>query len=174
MKAERTPDLNERREEYKFALQHLEGCKTVLDVGPGRACWPSLLHTCGMDVTAIDSVDGYWGWRGGLFNHHFLVQKADILEPPDLGHFDAATCISTLEHIENWQRALENMRKLADKVIVTVPFGEMYVPNIATHPILTQVFSESELGTPAHSFLAPRFGVGCFVFTGTNQPSFLR
>ena len=163
------PEINERRDEYVFALDQLAGCRTVLDVGTGRSPWPALLTTAGMDVTAIDAMDDYWQKRGGFFNHHYPVEHHDIRERID-GHYDAVTCISTLEHIEQWEKALQNMKSCAGRVILTVPVGDRY--RILEDQVLTQVFTPSMIGQePEKVVAAPhgRFDVGCFTLVGTDS-----
>lgn len=132
--------LNERSVEYRFALQHLAGrqIRTVLDVGSGKTAWPRLLRDCGYIVTAIDNVTSYW--PRGMLNRHWLVLNEDITRPVVLKDkkFDAITCISVLEHIYDYQKAVSNMYDLLNEnglLILTCPFNyNNFDPNVYKRP----------------------------------------
>lgn len=119
---------NERPIEYRFALAALAEAKpkTVLDVGTGTTAWPHLLHNCGYIVTAIDNVRDYWS--AGMVNRHWPVLDVDILSPSDSLRppYDAITCISVVEHIEDHERAVRNMAALLAPggiLILTTPYS---------------------------------------------------
>ena len=119
---------NERSIEYRFALQVLaENCpRTILDVGTGDTAWPCLLSDCGYIVTAIDNVRDYW--PEGMVNRHWAVLNVDISNPERklAQQYDAITCISVLEHIEDHVRAVQNMVALLKRsgvLILTTPFS---------------------------------------------------
>lgn len=125
---------NERAVEYSFALHsawHVSP-RTVLDVGSGYSPWPSLLSKCGYIVTAIDSMESYWG--GSIFNRHFFIVKDDITNTKLSKTFDLITCISTLEHIPNHQDAVHGMFSLlkpGGHLVLTFPYNEQkYVENL--------------------------------------------
>jgi 2-polyprenyl-3-methyl-5-hydroxy-6-metoxy-1,4-benzoquinol methylase len=130
---------NERSIEYRFALQALgeNRPRTVLDVGTGTTAWPRLLRNCGYVVTAIDNVRDYW--PEGMVNRHWAVLDVDIANPdgrlPE--KYDAITCISVLEHIEDHTRAVWNMGallKTGGLLILTTPFShDNPHPNVYTH-----------------------------------------
>jgi len=130
---------NERSIEYRFALQALgeNRPRTVLDVGTGTTAWPHLLRNCGYVVTAIDNVRDYW--PEGMVNRHWAVLDVDIVNPggrlPE--KYDAITCISVLEHIEDHTRAVWNMGallKTGGLLILTTPFShDNPHPNVYTH-----------------------------------------
>jgi len=130
---------NERPIEYRFALQALAVArpKTVLDVGTGTTAWPHLLRNCGFVVTAIDNVRDYW--PTGMVNRHWTVLDVDITNPDSFsGCFDAITCISVLEHIEDYETAVQNMLALltlGGLLILTCPYnhGE-FCPNVYKRP----------------------------------------
>ena len=131
---------NERSIEYRFALQMLGEKRpiTVLDVGTGTAAWPRLLRNCGYVVTAIDNVRDYW--PKGMRNRHWPVLDVDILNPRERlsKNFDAITCISVIEHIEDHTRALRNMVGLLKPggfLILTTPFSyDNPHPNVYKRP----------------------------------------
>lgn len=118
---------NERPVEYNFALRCLAGAcpASVLDVGPGLSPWPALLAHCGYQVTAIDEMKSFW--RRSIFNRHFYVHRDDIRRPALTGQFDAVTCISTLEHIDDCDaavRAILSLTRPGGHVILTFPYNE--------------------------------------------------
>lgn len=118
---------NERPIEYGFALRELaeHRPKSVLDVGTGTTAWPHILKNCGFMVTAIDNVADYW--PEGMVNRHWTVRDVDILDPLELHErFGAVTCISTLEHIEDYMTAVRNMLALLEdggRLILTCPYN---------------------------------------------------
>jgi SAM-dependent methyltransferase len=131
---------NERSIEYRFALQALGETHpaNVLDVGTGTTAWPGLLRDCGYVVTAIDNIRDYW--PEGMVNRHWTVLNDDILNPKDVlsKNFDAITCISVLEHIEDHARAMQNMVHLLASggvLILTTPYSHHHRhPNVYSHP----------------------------------------
>ena len=131
---------NERPIEYRFALQTLgeNHPENVLDVGTGTTAWPHLLRNCGYVVTAIDNIRDYW--HEGMVNRHWTVLNVDILDSKDKlsTNFEAITCISVLEHIEDHARAMQNMvRLLATRgvLILTTPYSHYHPhPNVYRHP----------------------------------------
>jgi 2-polyprenyl-3-methyl-5-hydroxy-6-metoxy-1,4-benzoquinol methylase len=150
--------LNERVVEYPFALGALgeiEG-REVLDVGTGASAWPHLMANCGYIVNAVDKYGSYW--RRRMVNRHFHVTHQDITEPTLTERYDAITCISVLEHIEDHRAAVRGMFSLlrpSGRLIVTVPYNERtYHPDAYRHPdagygqdapYICQVYSRAEL-----------------------------
>jgi 2-polyprenyl-3-methyl-5-hydroxy-6-metoxy-1,4-benzoquinol methylase len=130
---------NERPIEYRFALESLARVRpqTVLDVGTGTTAWPHLLRNCGFVVTAIDNVRDYWS--AGMVNRHWTVRDVDITRPGDFeGPFDAVTCISVIEHIEDHLGAVRNMLRLLGPgglLIITTPYNHREpCPNVYQRP----------------------------------------
>lgn len=124
---------NERAVEYAFALESLAAANpdSVLDVGTGLSAWPHLVVKCGFRVTAVDKVSGYW--REGYFNRHYWIVNDDITRPRRSGQFDFITCLSTLKHIPEHDRAVRGMFSLLrpkGRIALTFPYDEReYVPN---------------------------------------------
>lgn len=119
--------LNERAVEYGFVFTCLSQIapRGVLDVGTGTTALPSLLKTCGYRVTAIDNIRDYWPQE--MFNQHFHVLNDDILNPKLLQQLDVVLCISVLEHVIHYGRALTNMAALTrpgGHLIITCPYNE--------------------------------------------------
>lgn len=131
---------NERPVEYGFALDALRvhQPKTVLDVGTGTTAWPALLRNCGFVVTAIDNVTDYW--PEGMVNRHWTIADVDITQPNGFAarRFDALTCISVLEHIEDHQAAMRQMLSLLNPqgiLVLTCPYNEReFSPNVYQRP----------------------------------------
>jgi len=130
---------NERPIEYGFALRELAASRpeSVLDVGTGTTSWPHLLKNCGFMVTAIDNVRDYW--PEGMVNRHWTVRDVDIIAPHELRErFEAVTCISTLEHIEDYTTAVRNMLALLEvggQLILTCPYNHHeFSPNVYERP----------------------------------------
>lgn len=68
----------------------------------------SLIRDCGCIVTAIDNITDYWS--STIFNRHWHVIDDDICETKlKKNSFDFITCISVLEHINNYDKAVANM-----------------------------------------------------------------
>ncbi len=150
--------INERPIEYAYSLRWLSKLcpATILDVGTGRAAWPSIMSNCGFRVTAIDKVRGYWS--SPFLNHHFLVRNGDITSPADGETLDAVTCISVLEHIPDHEAAVKGMfsrLKPGGYLILTCPYqADRYSPNVYVEPqasygkdrpYVCQSFSQNEL-----------------------------
>lgn len=119
--------LNERTVEYGFVFACLARLapRTVLDVGTGATALPSLLETCKYQVTAIDNIKDYW--PRGMFNQHFHVINDDITHSKMSQQFDAVLCISVLEHVAEYERALTTMASLTrpgGHIIITCPYNE--------------------------------------------------
>lgn len=130
---------NERPIEYAFVFEQLNRCspETVLDVGTGLTALPSLIAHCGFVVTAIDNVSDYW--VGEMYNRHFFVHDADIRRPKGVsGPFDFVTCVSVLEHIEDFDAAVAGMFSLlrpGGHLVITCPYNEReYLPNAYALP----------------------------------------
>lgn len=138
-KSQRFFHHSERSIEYRFALENLalQRPTKVLDVGTGTTAWPHLLRNCGFIVTAIDNVKDYW--PAGMVNRHWTVLNVDITNIRDFcGDFQAITCISVLEHIENHLQAMKNMARLltsGGSLILTCPFNNYeFSPNVYARP----------------------------------------
>jgi len=126
--------FNERPIEYKFVFEQIskQYPKKILDVGTGLTSLPHLMANCGCAVTAIDNIQDYWDHN--LFNRHYYVKNDNVIKPKLNDKFDLITCISTLEHIENYNKAVESMFSLLNNggyLILTFPYNEKkYVDNV--------------------------------------------
>ena len=130
--------INERPVEYAFALTCLsELCpSSVLDAGAGTTAWPQVLANCGYEVTAIDKGDSYWGHRPINRHHHMLHD--DITNPTIESKFDAITCLSVIEHIQDHEAAARGLRTLLNSgghVILSFPYNERrFIENVYALP----------------------------------------
>lgn len=130
-----TYEPNERCVEYRFVFEAITTTapETVLDIGTGKTALPHLMQSCGLKVTATDNIYDYWS-KYGMFNRHFYVIDDDITKSRLTQTFDMVTCISTLEHIADFESAVENMARLlkpGGHLVLTCPYTEnMYVDNV--------------------------------------------
>ena len=149
---------NERIIEYGFVFSSLSQISphALLDVGTGKGSLPNLLQICGLEVTAIDNFEDYWA--KGVFNRHFNVINDDIINTKLEKKFDFITCISVLEHIENFNAAIQSMFSLLNPeghLLLTFPYNEKkYIDNVYDLPgagfgknvsYICQVFSRNEV-----------------------------
>lgn len=130
--------FNERPVEYRFVFTQLANYypKKVLDVGTGLTALPHLMANCGMAVTAIDNIKDYWPM--GMFNRHYYVINQSITNPQLNEKFDLVTCISTLEHIDDFNQAVKSMFALLNPgghLVLTFPYNEeKFVDNVYALP----------------------------------------
>lgn len=150
--------FNERPVEFSFVFRKLAEIypQDILDVGSGVTALPHLMRNCGFMVSAIDNVKDYW--KNGMINRHYYIIDDDITKTRLQGCFDLITCISVLEHIENFDIAIRNMVSLLKPngyLLLTFPYNEnAHVKNVYTLPgssygkgaaYITQSFSRVEI-----------------------------
>lgn len=129
---------NERSMEYGFVFEQITKFrpKTILDVGTGKSALPSLMANCGILVTATDNIKDYW--KRGFFNQHYFIINDDIQKTKLKKKFDMITCISALEHMENYNDAIKNMFELLSPgghLLLTVPYNEKkFAENVYSLP----------------------------------------
>ncbi len=130
--------FNERPIEYRFVFAQLGNYypKKVLDVGTGLTALPHLMANCGMAVAAMDNITDYWPY--GMFNRHFYIINDSITEPKIKDTFDLVTCVSTLEHIDDFDKAVKSMFDLLNPgghLVLTFPYNEnKFVDNVYALP----------------------------------------
>jgi SAM-dependent methyltransferase len=126
--------FSERFVEYAFVFECLSQLypQRVLDVGTGATALPSLVAVGGSEVTAIDH------FAPLLANPSFYVWCHDIQRKRFDDPFDMILCISTLEHVFEYEDALENMvasLKPGGHLVLTMPVTEgAYVENLFRVP----------------------------------------
>jgi len=135
---QRFTHVSERLMEYRFVFQALQSTwpRTVLDVGTGTTALPSILRTCGFEVTAIDNIDKYW--PRGMFNRHYHVIQDDIVDTRLRKEFDFITCISVLEHSPDYLAAVRSMFGILREgghLVLTFPYNETtYIEDVYVLP----------------------------------------
>lgn len=158
--------FNERPVEYRFVFDHIarSAPSSVLDVGTGTTALPALIRNCGISVTALDNVRDYW--PRGMFNQHWFVIDRDILDPKLDRAFDLITCISVLEHIKDFEKAVKEMANLLNPegvLVLSFPYCEnTYIENVYLRnssdaygrniPFICQVFSRIEINNWLEKF----------------------
>jgi SAM-dependent methyltransferase len=120
----------DRYREYNFVSRFLPPLPaTILDVGCSGSYFPLILAGLGYKVTGIDIRP--YGMEAENFEFMIMDISRSRLTP-----FDCITCVSTLEHIgvggrygvkddplaDYW--AVENIMKMTDRAIFTLPFGK--------------------------------------------------
>jgi len=131
--------IYERSIEYGFVLDILSESKSlkVLDCGTGSNSFGATLQHCGYLVTATDFKSGsYWSF---FENRHIPVVDDDITNSKiKANSYDAAICISTIEHIPDYVNAFKglcNAVKPGGIIIVTCPYTHNeYYNNVYKHP----------------------------------------
>lgn len=160
------PDIrNERTIELSFLFKNLIELapKTILDVGTGMTALPHVLSNCGFIVSAVDNIRDYW--PKGMFNRHFHVINDDITDAEIGGSYDCITCISVLEHINDFNSAMRSMSgllKVGGFLLITFPYNDRaYYYNVYKHPdstvvkeypFVTQAFSDKEIADWCEKF----------------------
>ena len=131
--------INERILEIPFvatSLGDLPAGSRVIDLGCSESMMPMILLAMGFKVTGVDCREYPYDMP------HFHFDRADILELPYAdSSFDAATCISTVEHIGLGHyndplhetgadgKAMEQVRRIlkpGGRLIFSVPFGKAF------------------------------------------------
>jgi SAM-dependent methyltransferase len=139
-KRQKFDGYNERAIEFGFVFKSLGRIypRKVLDVGTGETALPRLIKNCGFDVTAIDNITDYWS--SGMTNRYYHILDKDITAANvDLGDtFDLVSCISVLEHINDYNSAVNNMLRLLSSnghLVLTMPYTEnTYVEDVYRLP----------------------------------------
>ncbi|MFN0088229.1 MAG: class I SAM-dependent methyltransferase [Blastocatellia bacterium] len=111
--------------------------RRILEVGSGTGNITQFLRGGGRHVTATDVVPGYRNHLEKLFadESNVRIGSFDLMAPAPAAYgeaFDTVVCLNVLEHIENDQFALEQMRDVLEpggKLALLVPahrllFGE--------------------------------------------------
>ena len=148
-----SPFLNERPIEYIFTLNTLLqfSCLDVLDVGTGRNAFTATLEHCRFNVTSSDLKGKYWSFYS---NRHVYVHKNDItISGFGSSSYDAVTCISTLEHIPDFNAAVSEMVRLLKPsgiLILSFPFSATFCENVYSLP-------ESDVVSKSFPYIAASF-----------------
>lgn len=137
---------------------------SLLDIGSGRGVFlfPLLNEFPYLDVTSIELLEHRVELLqkvvlGGVNN--LTVKKADFTNYNDENLYDCVTMLEVLEHIPNYEKAIENAIKLAKNfIIITVPNKLDNNPehlHLLTKDILMKVFNS--------------YGITNLKFSGVNN-----
>jgi len=134
---------------YAVALELVEG-KTVLDLACGEGYGSALLAGKALSVTGID-IDAATIRAAGQKYHRpnlkFTAAPADATELPSAS-FDLITSFETIEHVENPQAVLTEMKRLlrpCGLLIISTPDKKWYTDNRAyTNPFHKKEFYRDE------------------------------
>lgn len=124
--------------EYGLTLSALRshGCRSVLDVGGGGSVFAQA--ALGMEVVQVDPGDCA-AWVAAQSEHTgrpVTYHQRDVMEYDDRRLYDAVTCLSVLEHVEDdgafFQR-LQGFVKPGGLLALTVDFWPDGAPQVAGH-----------------------------------------
>jgi 2-polyprenyl-3-methyl-5-hydroxy-6-metoxy-1,4-benzoquinol methylase len=120
--------LNEREHlsRYNLASAHVQG-KTVLDLASGSGYGSFLLATEGKasEVVACDLDQSAIRYGNARYSHPRVkrfVENAEEFQRPD--YFDVVVSFETIEHLQNYQKFLQNVRTSLvnnGKLIISTP-----------------------------------------------------
>ena len=115
-------DLDRRRAQFLVDLdlpaQWFPG-KRVLDAGCGNGMLTSAIATLGCDTWGVDVSDSVV--RAAERYPNVTFRQADLLDPPDLGEFDAIYSGGVLHHTRDTRRGVEEIARMV------APGGRIYV-----------------------------------------------
>jgi SAM-dependent methyltransferase len=126
-------NANERPVEFAYVFKKIQEIypKSILDVGTGRTALPHLMQNCNIKTAAIDNITDYW--KDEFHNRHFYIINDDITKTKLTEQFEMITCVSVLEHIIEFDSAVNsmvNLLKPGGHLILTFPYNEFsYIPN---------------------------------------------
>lgn len=127
---ETSTPFSERFVEYGFTFEALGSLypNRVLDVGTGMSALPSLMRLGGSEVIAIDHTAALTA------NPAYYVWNHDIQTKRFPQAFDMVTCVSTLEHVFNYEEGMDNMiasLREGGHLVLTIPLSiNEFVPNV--------------------------------------------
>jgi len=126
--------------EYGLALNVLRSreCFSVLDVGGGGSVFAPAAASLGITVVQVDPGDclewvAHQAWTLG---RPLVYHQQDIMSYDDRRTYDAVTCLSVLEHIEedrDFFRRLQSFVRPGGLLILTVDFWPDGVPQVSGH-----------------------------------------
>lgn len=152
-------------ERYRFATQFVNG-KTVLDIacgvgyGSGILAEAGALRVDGVDIS--EDVINYAKCNYHMDNISFLI--GDISEYKTNEPYDVITCFETIEHVEDYRRALSNLYSLLNNCglllisspnrLITSPYAKS-INDKPSNQFHVREFTIEELGSALndHGFL---------------------
>jgi ubiquinone/menaquinone biosynthesis C-methylase UbiE len=106
----------QRQVQYPYChhILKLKGNEKILDAGCGYTVWPHFLKHL-YPETEIHLLDTNVP-RLNRYSDKFLTTEGDITKIPyDDKQFDVIYCISTLEHVVDWEKAIEEFARVLKK-----------------------------------------------------------
>jgi len=141
-----------RQWEYPWVLKNTPFIRQseVADVGGARCHFPCIVSRRVKRVTVIDKNNKSLVEPCGDYEIGFIKQRIDKLFKIKR-QFDIVLCISVLEHIKHWEKAVENMIGLIKKGGTLVMTIDLFLDNRLSFrkkniPLLLRVLSELDLG----------------------------
>lgn len=125
--------------EYGIALHALRaaGCRSVLDVGGGGSVFAPSAAVLGMEVTQVDPGDcsAWVGAQSERIGLPLAYHQADLMSY-EISPYDAVTCLSVLEHVEDdlsFFRRLQEFVRPGGVLALTVDFWPDGRPQVDGH-----------------------------------------
>ncbi len=106
----------ETRNEALRRAQSLVTTKGIVNIGSGCDWSPSAMAICQLPEV-VANLDVH------VANNCPKCQEVDLETPFADGEFDVALASHVLEHLANWQGALQEWQRISDHVIVVLPHG---------------------------------------------------
>lgn len=126
--------------EYGLALDALQahGCQSVLDVGGGGSVFAPAAATLGMEVVQVDPGDcsAWVAAQSERTGRPLVYHQADVMAYEDERLYDAVTCLSVLEHVEDdaaFFRRLQRFVRPGGLLVLTVDFWPDGAPQVDGH-----------------------------------------
>jgi len=167
--------LYEHVQRYYFATQFCAG-KRVLDVGSGEGYGSNMLATVAESVIAIDLAPEATQWAARKYvrtNLNFVCGSATAIPIGRNSSFDVAVCFELLEHIEEQEELLAEIKRLLKPNGILI----LSTPNRSTYsdePGYKNPFHKKELYFPEFcKLVGERFRNAVFsgqrVYTGASM-----
>lgn len=121
------------------------GAKKIIDIGCGEGYSDQLLlgQLSGIKIVGVDKNEQFLK-KARTRNPQVTYQKGDIYKMEGRQEFDLALVMEVLEHLENPNKAIKEIKKTAKKAIFSVPlepwfslasfFSGSYLRNWGRHP----------------------------------------
>lgn len=153
---------NHPKIEYAFAKskKYLKPGMSVCEIGIGDGHLLRLLNRFGLRSTGVDISSYLVTKLGMIFQDEGLeisLLQHDISEPLDdrENTFDAVFCLDILEHIENLEKAVENIKRILKSVgilVATLPWKENLESNMVICPKCRHKFHRIGHSHSFHSY----------------------
>lgn len=126
--------------EYGLALDALQahGCQSVLDVGGGGSVFAPAAASLGMEVVQVDPGDcsAWVAAQSERIGQPLAYHQVDAMALDDGRLYDAVTCLSVLEHVEDDRAFFAHLQRFlrpGGLLILTVDFWPDGMPQVDGH-----------------------------------------